>query len=87
MFYKEKILKTSQLRKLAEHKYSVESSSILEPFLQVKIQWHYLIIIMYMTSRLQYDSILALLELARFIGKIAEWKYPFCVNIYIMNLM
>lgn len=38
MFYKEKILKTSQLRKLAEHKYSVESSSILEPFLQVKIQ-------------------------------------------------
>lgn len=37
LFYKEKILNSSQLRKLAEHKYSVESSSILEPFLQVKI--------------------------------------------------
>lgn len=40
LFYKEKILSASQLRKLAEHKYSVESSSVLEPFLQVKTnQW------------------------------------------------
>lgn len=31
----QKILTQSQLRKLAEHKYSVESSSLLEPFLQV----------------------------------------------------
>lgn len=35
LFYKEKILSASQLRKLADHKYSVESNSILEPFLQV----------------------------------------------------
>lgn len=36
LFYKEKILTSSQLRKLAEHKYSVESSSLIEPYLQVK---------------------------------------------------
>lgn len=35
LFFREKILSQSQLRKLAEHKYSVESSSLLEPYLQV----------------------------------------------------
>lgn len=38
MFYKDKILNSSQLRKLAEHKYSVESASLLEPYLQVIIE-------------------------------------------------
>ena len=36
LFYKDKILSSSQLRKLAGHKYSVESNSLLEPLLQVK---------------------------------------------------
>lgn len=38
MFYKDKILNSTQLRKLAEHKYSVESASLLEPYLQVIIE-------------------------------------------------
>lgn len=37
LFFKEKILSESQLRKLAEHKYSVESNSLLEPLLQVNL--------------------------------------------------
>jgi hypothetical protein len=35
---KEKILSPSQLKKLANHKYSVESTSLIEPYLQVKLK-------------------------------------------------
>lgn len=34
---RQRILNESQLRKLAQHKYSVSSSSLLEPYLQVSI--------------------------------------------------
>lgn len=35
IFQRHKILSSSQLRKLAEHKYAVTSSSLIEPYLQV----------------------------------------------------
>jgi hypothetical protein len=36
IFQRHKILSSSQLRKLAEHKYAVTSSSLIEPYLQVR---------------------------------------------------
>ncbi|CAO1334603.1 unnamed protein product [Diamesa hyperborea] len=39
LFYREKILNQEQLRKLSEHKYSVTSNSLLEPYLQPYWNW------------------------------------------------
>lgn len=39
LFYREKILNKEQLRKLSEHKYSVTSNSLLEPYLQPYWNW------------------------------------------------
>jgi hypothetical protein len=36
LFRSERILNAAQLRKLSEHKYAVTSSSLIEPYLQVK---------------------------------------------------
>jgi hypothetical protein len=37
LFGRDKILTPAQLKKLANHKYSVESTSLIEPYLQVKL--------------------------------------------------
>ncbi|KAG5677432.1 hypothetical protein PVAND_007190 [Polypedilum vanderplanki] len=39
LFREQKILNSSQLRKLSEHKYSVTSSSLIEPYLQPYWNW------------------------------------------------